>query len=96
MNEPAENTDTEIWRERPGDYYADSIFVTAEGNIGLNCGGLCIIKPIREWHALATQEEDAARAEFERQEFKEAQRVLEEQEIEREMAEEYYSRHPDD
>lgn len=47
------NTDRELWRERPDDYYADSIHVTASGSIGINCGGTVIVKPVREWHALA-------------------------------------------
>jgi hypothetical protein len=44
--------------------------------------------------AIREQEEDAARTEFERQEFEEEQRLLEEQEIERRMAEDHCSRHP--
>ena len=51
--QPAQNTDREIWRERADDYYTDSIHVTQGGGIGLDCGGLVIVKPIREWHALA-------------------------------------------
>lgn len=47
------NTDREIWREREDDYYADSIHVTENGGIGINCGGHVIVKPIREWHKLA-------------------------------------------
>lgn len=50
----AENTAREIWREREGDYYADSIFVTRDGGIGLNCGGYCVVRPIREWFRLST------------------------------------------
>lgn len=49
---PARNTDREIWRERPDDYYADSIHVTEGGGIGINCGGHVVVKPVREWHAL--------------------------------------------
>lgn len=44
------NTDRELWRERPGDYYADSIHVTEGGGIGINVGGLVIVRPLREWH----------------------------------------------
>lgn len=47
------NTDRELWREREGDYYADSIHVTEHGGIGINCGGTVYVKPIREWHRLA-------------------------------------------
>ena len=50
---PALNTDRELWREREGDYYSDSIHVTEGGGIGMNCGGHVIVKPIREWFALA-------------------------------------------
>lgn len=52
MNGPVENTDRELWRERPGDYYADSLHVTETGSIGMNCGGYVIVMPIREWHKL--------------------------------------------
>jgi hypothetical protein len=47
------NTDREIWREREGDAYADSIHVTREGGIGINCGGHVFVLPVREWHRLA-------------------------------------------
>ncbi len=56
MSDPtagAENTDRELWREREGDFYADSLFVTKEGGIGMNCGGYVVVMPIRLWHALA-------------------------------------------
>lgn len=48
-----QNTDKEIWSEREDDYYADRIFVTERGSIGINCGGSCIVMPIREWFKLA-------------------------------------------
>lgn len=50
-----ENTDHEIWRgpdEGNGSYYADSIYVTKEGALGINCGGHVVVLPIREWHRL--------------------------------------------
>lgn len=47
------NTDRELWREREGDYYADSLFVTEHGGIGMNVGGTCYVLPIQAWHALA-------------------------------------------
>lgn len=53
-NQEYVNTDREIWREREGDYYADSIHVTEQGGIGINCGGHVIVKPVREWHRLAS------------------------------------------
>lgn len=54
MSEPvqAKNPDRELWRAPPGDYYADSIFVTEGGGIGMNVGGYVIVKPLRDWHAL--------------------------------------------
>jgi hypothetical protein len=55
-NQACENTDREIWRgpdEGNGDYYADSIFITKEGALGINCGGSVHVRPIREWHRLA-------------------------------------------
>lgn len=47
------NTDREIWCEREGDFYADSIHVTEGGGIGIDCGGYVIVMPVREWHRLA-------------------------------------------
>jgi len=47
------NTDRELWREREDDAYADSIHVTKQGSIGINCGGHVITMPLRDWHALA-------------------------------------------
>jgi len=55
-NGPYKNTDRELWRgpdEGCGDYYADSIFITEGGSIGINCGGSVIVKPLRDWHKLA-------------------------------------------
>jgi hypothetical protein len=53
----AENTDTHLWPivSRYDDPFPDSIHVTAQGAIGINCGGLVIVKPLREWHALAAK-----------------------------------------
>jgi len=48
-----QNTDKELWREREGDNYADSIHVTKEGGIGINCGGTVFVRTLRAWHALA-------------------------------------------
>jgi hypothetical protein len=50
------NTDRELWRgpdEGCGSYYADSIHVTKDGGIGMNCGGYVLVMPIRNWHAIA-------------------------------------------
>lgn len=48
-----QNTDRELWREREGDFYADSIHVTQDGHIGINCGGHVIVMPLRKWHEAA-------------------------------------------
>lgn len=50
---PAVNSDREIWRERPGDFYSDSIHVTEGGGIGINHGGTVIVMRASSWHALA-------------------------------------------
>lgn len=55
-----QNTDRELWREREGDFYADSIHVTQDGRIGINCGGTVFVMPVRKWHEAAI---DAARGE---------------------------------
>ena len=62
MNEQmaALNTDREIWREREGDYYANSIHVTQGGGIGINVGGLVIVLPLAKWHKFAAQNLSAA------------------------------------
>jgi hypothetical protein len=57
---PVQSTDRELWRERPDDYYADSLHVTADGGIGMKCGGSVIVMPIRRWHALAKQPSPSA------------------------------------
>lgn len=53
MENCCQNTDKEIWREKPGDYYSDSIHVTEQGGIGMNCGGHVIVMPIRKWCRVA-------------------------------------------
>jgi hypothetical protein len=54
-NQPKQNTDIELWRERPGDYYADSVFLTKGGGIGMKCGGNVIVRTPRRWQALARE-----------------------------------------
>ena len=44
------NTDKEIWRETPGDYYSNSIHATEDGNIGINVGGIVFVATIEDWH----------------------------------------------
>jgi len=51
-DEPAQNTDKEIWRRIPGDYYSPSILVTIDGNIGINCGGEVVVQSVEKWHQL--------------------------------------------
>lgn len=56
-HEQCENTDREIWRgsdKGNGSYYADSIHMTKEGALGINCGGHVVVMPIREWHRLGS------------------------------------------
>ena len=47
------NTDMELYREDPKDYYAPSVFVTKQGEIGMNVGGSVHIMSIRDWHKMA-------------------------------------------
>lgn len=49
-DKPAKNEDVEIWRKVKDDYYSPSIHVTKEGAIGINVGGLVIVRPVEEWH----------------------------------------------
>jgi hypothetical protein len=51
MDDAKQNTDKEIWRKVPGDYYSPSIHVTEGGGIGFNVGGYVIVQPIEAWHA---------------------------------------------
>lgn len=51
VNKPAKNTDTEIWRRIPDDYYSPSIHVTINGDIGINVGGSVLVAPVERWHA---------------------------------------------
>ena len=68
------NTDRELWRE-PTDqsgmeYYQPSIHVTERGGIGINVGGLVIVKSLRQWHELAAVK---VRQQIEESRMKEAQ-----------------------
>ena len=53
MSIAAQNTDVEIWRAHPGDYYADSAFVTKDGAIGINAGGFVAVRRPEAWLDLA-------------------------------------------
>jgi hypothetical protein len=50
MNDACKNTDKEIWREQPVDYYSDSIHITERNGVGINCNGHVIVAPIRKWY----------------------------------------------
>lgn len=57
----AANTDREIWRgpdEGNGAYYADSVHITKDGALGINCGGRVIVKTPRAWQEAALLEAD--------------------------------------
>jgi hypothetical protein len=45
-----------------GDFYADSVFITKDGAIGINCGGTVVVRRAREWIKLAWPDETALRA----------------------------------
>lgn len=52
------NTDRELWRDNEGDpldpdnAYADSVFVTADGRIGIQCGGHVAVNSPLVWITL--------------------------------------------
>lgn len=48
-----QNTDKEIWRRVPGDYYSPSMHATEQGGIGMNLHGHVIVAPIETWHHMA-------------------------------------------
>lgn len=50
----SQNTDREVWRETPGDFYSNSVHLTATGGLGINVGGTVYVKPPAEWHRLAS------------------------------------------
>ena len=51
----AQNTDIELWRETPGDYYADSVFVTKGGGIGIKVAGKVYVRTPRRWQELVEE-----------------------------------------
>ena len=59
LHVPVKNTDREIWRKVPGDFYSPSIHVTEGGGIGINVGGTVIVMPVEEWMALADKRREA-------------------------------------
>lgn len=52
----AQNTDRELWREKPDDYYSNSIHVNAGGGVGINVGGTVHVRTLKHWHTLAEME----------------------------------------
>lgn len=54
MDQACDNTDHQLWREGR-DYYSDSIHVTKDGGIGINCGGHVIVMALKEWHRVAQE-----------------------------------------
>lgn len=53
MNGPVQNTDKEIWRETPGDFYSPSIHVTKENMLRVSCGGISRLFGVSEFELLA-------------------------------------------
>jgi len=49
----AQNTDRELFQEKVGDYYSNSMHVTEAGAIGIKVGGSVIVMPLAKWHSLA-------------------------------------------
>ena len=59
-DQPAANTDRELWRKGGGDgngmsYYEPSIHVTQDERIGINVGGYVFEMLVEEWHQLAAE-----------------------------------------
>jgi hypothetical protein len=52
----AQNTDKSLWEKVPGDYYSPKIAVTADGAIVIDVGGICYVRTVEQWHALAEAE----------------------------------------
>ena len=44
------NTDKEIWRKIPDDYYSPSIHVTEQNGIGIDVGGYVLVATVECWH----------------------------------------------
>lgn len=53
MDMPITSNERELWREREGDYYANSVSVTPDGALCINVGGAVICKQLAGWHSLA-------------------------------------------
>lgn len=54
-DQPIQNTDVEIWRQDlkdhldPDNFYAPSLHVTVDNNIGINVGGTVVILSPEAW-----------------------------------------------
>ncbi|MGD9724511.1 MAG: hypothetical protein AB7U76_25000 [Pirellulales bacterium] len=46
----AENTDTHLWPIVSEEQWPDRLHITAQGALGINCGGCVRVKTIRAWH----------------------------------------------
>lgn len=44
------NTDRELFREVPGDFYSPSLHVTESGKVGINVGGNVFVADLKQWH----------------------------------------------
>lgn len=52
----AENTDKEIWRTTPDDYYSKhSLYITEQGALTICEDGKCVTRPLEDWHQSAWQ-----------------------------------------
>ena len=54
-NTVCKNTDKELWRKIPDDYYSPSIHVTEFGDIAINVGGHILTAPIETWYEAGTK-----------------------------------------
>lgn len=66
MHHAVVNTDRKLWQENPDDALSPSIHVTESGGIGINVGGMVIVRPVRDWHALAAAHATCPVPNFER------------------------------
>ena len=51
-NKASVNTDQEIYREIPGDFYSSSISITRDKDIQIHKGGRVIELPLKKWFEL--------------------------------------------
>ena len=59
-NNESINTDKTIYIVPPKDWkdkgYTPELFITAQGALGINVGGMVYVRTIEEWHRMARQE----------------------------------------